>query len=151
MTPAIVIAGVRSGVGKTTITTGIMGALVRRGMRVQPFKPGPDYIAPSYHRMACGVPSRNLDTWLLPHKAVLEFFNNAASGTDIAVIEGVMGLFDGRSNLSEEGFTAELLRAPVALVADGAVVARRVAAEVLGFQHFDPDANISGVVLNGIW
>ena len=153
MTSSVVIAGVRSGVGKTTIATGIMGALTRRGYQVQPFKAGPDYIDPSYHKLACGVPSRNLDTWLLPHQTVLELFQRAGSKSQISIVEGVMGVFDGHSNLTEEGSTAELaklLNAPVILVADAAKVARSVAAEILGYQQFDPDMRIAGVILNGV-
>jgi len=153
MASTIVVAGVRSGVGKTTIATGIMGALTRRGYRVQPFKVGPDYIDPSYHELACGVPSRNLDTWMLPHHAVVELFQRASARRQISVVEGVMGLFDGHSSLSEEGSTAQLaklLNAPVILVADASHVARSVAAEVLGFQQFDPELRIAGVVLNGV-
>ncbi len=153
MTPTVVIAGVRSGVGKTTIATGIMGALARRGYTVQPFKAGPDYIDPSYHQIACGVPSRNLDTWLLPHQTVLELYSKAAARRQISVVEGVMGVFDGHSSLDEEGSTAQLAKligAPVVLVADASAVARSVAAEVLGYQTFDPDLKVAGVILNGV-
>ena len=153
MASTIVIAGVRSGVGKTTIATGIMGALTRRGYTVQPFKAGPDYIDPSYHQLACEVPSRNLDTWLMPHEAVLELFQRASGRRQLSIVEGVMGVFDGHSSLSEEGSTAELaklLGAPVVLVADASKVARSVAAEVLGYQKFDSELRIAGVILNGV-
>ncbi|MCY3638438.1 MAG: cobyrinate a,c-diamide synthase [Chloroflexi bacterium] len=152
-TPAIVLAGTRSGVGKTTIATGIMGALARRGLRVQPFKCGPDYIDPSYHLMACGVPSRNIDTWMLSHQTALELYGRAAQSAEVAVVEGVMGLYDGHANLTEQGSTAEvakLLSVPIILIANAARVARSIAAEVLGFQQFDPSVNIAGVVLNGL-
>ncbi len=150
---AIVIGGVTSGVGKTTIATGIMGALSRRLLRVQPFKTGPDYIDTTYHTWVTGSPSRNLDTWMLSAEAVLELFQKAMVGKDIAVIEGVMGLFDGHSATSDEASTsqlAKLLRVPVLLIVDGRNAARSLAAIVKGYQTFDPGLRIGAVVLNGI-
>ena len=150
---AIVIGGVTSGVGKTTIATGIMGALSRRQLKVQPFKTGPDYIDTTYHTWVTGSPSRNLDTWMLTPDAVLELFHKAMIGKDIAVIEGVMGLFDGHSATSDEASTsqlAKLLRSPVLLVVDGRNAARSLAAIVKGYQTFDPELRIGAVVLNGI-
>jgi cobyrinic acid a,c-diamide synthase len=150
---AVLIAGVASGVGKTTIATGIMGALHRRNLKVQPFKTGPDYIDPGYHTLVTGETSRNLDTYLLPHDAVIELFNRAVARKDIAVIEGVMGLYDGRYSTNEEGSTAELaklLNVPVLLVVESRKAARSVAAVVEGYKSFDPSLNLSGVILNGI-
>ncbi|MBI2849622.1 MAG: cobyrinate a,c-diamide synthase [Chloroflexi bacterium] len=150
---AIVIAGTVSGVGKTTITTGLMGALTRQKLKVQPFKTGPDYIDPTYHTWVTGVASRNLDTWMLSHQAVVELFTRAVQGKDIAVIEGVMGLYDGRSSKSDEASTAELaklLGVPVLLVVDCGKGARSVAATVAGYKAFDPSLHLGGVILNGI-
>jgi cobyrinic acid a,c-diamide synthase len=150
---SIVIAGTVSGVGKTTIATGLMGSLTRRKLKVQPFKTGPDYIDPSYHTWVTGVPSRNLDTWMLSRQAVVELFNRSTKGKDIAVIEGVMGLYDGLTSTTDEASTAELaklLGAPVLLVADSRKGARSIAAMVAGYKNFDPLLRLGGVILNGI-
>ena len=149
----IVIAGTHSGVGKTTVTSGIVAALRLRGLRVQTFKAGPDYIDPSYLTAASGAPCRNLDTWLLRSDAIHELVARRAAYCDIAIVEGVMGLFDGRSGEDEEGSTAhlaKLLGASVVLVIDASAMARSAAAIAAGYQQFDRDLTLAGVILNRV-
>jgi cobyrinic acid a,c-diamide synthase len=157
--PRIVVAGTHSGAGKTSVTLGLLRALQRRGLAIQPFKAGPDFIDPGLHTAAVaaaggsGRRSRNLDTWLLPPTTVLELFARAADGADAAVIEGMMGLYDGLDGRRDAGSTAEiakLLRAPVVLVVDAAGSVRSAAAMALGFVSFDPDITIAGVIANRV-
>ncbi|MEM0448214.1 MAG: cobyrinate a,c-diamide synthase [Methanomassiliicoccales archaeon] len=150
--PRIMIAGERSGVGKTTIALGIMAALRRRGLKVQPFKAGPDFLDPMHHSQVAGRPSRNLDTWMFP-EYVLESFLRASEGADISVIEGVMGLYDGFDGRSEEGSSAHLaktLRCPVALVIGASSSSRSLGALALGFASYDKEVDLRAVIFNRI-
>ena len=151
--PRIVIAGTHSGAGKTTVATGIMAAFHRRGLRVQGFKVGPDFIDPTFHQAATKRPSHNLDGWMLTRETNLEIFTRATENADVAVIEGVMGLFDGKSSPSLSGTTAEMamwLDAAVVLVVDAAAMAGSVAAIVHGFDTLIPDLGLSAVICNKV-
>jgi len=149
--PRLVIAGTNSGVGKTSVALALVSALRRRGLRVQPFKVGPDYLDPTYLSVAAGRPCYNLDGWMTGKDYVCSLFVDRARTADIAVVEGVMGLFDGSDPVSGEGSTAEIaawLDAPVILVVNVHGMARSVAAAVKGYAELDPTVKIVGVVAN---
>ncbi|MGV9777008.1 cobyrinate a,c-diamide synthase [Streptosporangium sp. NPDC003464] len=152
MVARLVIAAPASGAGKTTVATGLMAALARRGMAVSPHKVGPDYIDPGYHAVATGRPGRNLDPWLVGEELVAPLFLHGAAGADLAVVEGVMGLYDGAgaSEYASTAHVARLLDAPVVLVVDAAKQSRSVAALVHGFASYDTRLRFGGVILNRI-
>jgi cobyrinic acid a,c-diamide synthase len=149
--PVIFIGAAGSGTGKTTVSLALMSALVRRGLKVQPFKCGPDYIDPGHHTRVCGRVSRNLDTWMTGSDGVLRSFARGMDGADCAVVEGVMGLFDGVSPVSLDGSSAEvakILGAPVALVIDARGVSRTIAPSVRGFTDFEDGVEVAAVIAN---
>ena len=151
--PRLVIGGVSSGVGKTTVTVALARAYRARGLRVALFKCGPDYLDPTYHARAVGRETHNLDGWMMGREAVCATFLEATRDADLALVEGVMGLFDGATPTGEEGSTAEIakwLGAPVVLVVDAAGMARSVAALVEGFSRFDPALTVAGAIANRV-
>ncbi|MFE2549529.1 cobyrinate a,c-diamide synthase [Streptomyces sp. NPDC059355] len=151
--PRLVIAAPSSGSGKTTVATGLMAAFSERGLAVSPHKAGPDYIDPGYHALATGRPGRNLDAFMCGPELVAPLFAHGASGCDLAIVEGVMGLYDGaagRGELASTAQVAKLLRAPVVLVVDASSQSRSVAALVHGFASFDPQVRLGGVILNKV-
>jgi len=149
--PRIVIAGTQSGVGKTSLALALVHALTRRGLRVQTFKAGPDFLDPTYLALGSKRPCYNLDGWMTSREYALALFARASAGADLAVIEGVMGLFDGADPRTNEGSTAEIaswLDAPVLLAVNAHGAARSLAASVKGFCEFDPGLRIAGVIAN---
>jgi cobyrinic acid a,c-diamide synthase len=152
--PRVVIAAPGSGHGKTSVTTGLLGALRQRGLTVSPHKVGPDYIDPGYHALAAGRPGRNLDPWLVGEDQIAPMFAFGArtpAPADIAVIEGVMGLFDGASghgDFASTAHVARLLNAPVILVVDSSGVSSSAAALLHGFATYDPQTRLGGVIFN---
>lgn len=149
--PRIVVAGAHSGVGKTSTTLALVSALRKRGLTVQTFKIGPDYLDPSYLEIASGRPCYNLDSWMTGREYVCSLFVAKSRGADIAVIEGVMGLFDGSDPVTPDGSTAEIagwLKAPVLLVINVHGMARSVSALVKGYAEFEEDVHVAGVVAN---
>ncbi len=154
--PRLVLGAASSGSGKTTLAVAIIAALRARGLRVAAFKCGPDYLDPGYHARAAGAPAHNLDGWMMGRDAVLATFARATRGADVAVIEGVMGLFDGASPVSDDGSTAEIARwlaAPVAVVLDASGTARTAAAVAGGLASFDPRLRVAALICNrvGSW
>jgi cobyrinic acid a,c-diamide synthase len=151
--PVLAVAGTHSGSGKTTVTLGLMAALKRKGLAVQGFKVGPDFIDPGHHRAVTGRESHNLDGWMMRPEVNRSIFLRGLRGADAGVIEGVMGLFDGFSGSDETGSTAETakhLGVPVLLVVDARSMARSAAAVALGFARFDPDLSLAGVLFNRV-
>ncbi|MEU4357927.1 cobyrinate a,c-diamide synthase [Streptomyces virginiae] len=151
--PRLVVAAPSSGSGKTTVATGLMAAFAERGLAVSPHKAGPDYIDPGYHALATGRPGRNLDAFMCGPELVAPLFAHGAAGCDLALVEGVMGLYDGaagRGELASTAQVAKLLRAPVVLVVDASSQSRSVAALVHGFASFDPQVRLGGVILNKV-
>ncbi|MEU0334515.1 cobyrinate a,c-diamide synthase [Streptomyces sp. NPDC006193] len=151
--PRLVVAAPSSGSGKTTVATGLMAAFAARGLAVSPHKVGPDYIDPGYHALATGRVGRNLDAYLCGPELIAPLFLHGARGCDVAVVEGVMGLYDGAAGEGELASTAQvakLLRAPVVLVVDASSQSRSVAALVHGFASWDPGVRIGGVILNKV-
>lgn len=151
--PRLVIAGTQSGVGKTTLSLGIMGALRKRGVKLQPFKVGPDYIDPQFHRRMTGVASRNLDAYLLEEHTLRGLFLRNTQDKEIAVVEGVMGLYDGIGTQGHQGSTAhvaKLLKAPVVLIINGSGLSNSAAALVRGYRDYDPEVWVAGVIINQV-
>ncbi len=147
--PRVVIAGTNSGVGKTTIVTGLLAYFHSKGLKAQPFKVGPDYIDPGFHEKAAGRPSYNLDTWMTPADHLVSNFSYLSKDADISIIEGVMGLYDGGAEgVSSSADIAKRLKAPVILVLDCKSVGYSIAATALGFREYDRDTHIAGVILN---
>ena len=147
--PRLIIAATQSGCGKTTITAGLLGALKNRGLRVQPYKVGPDYIDTGWHALSCGRTSHNLDSWLMGTDNIRKIFTDTASDADVSVVEGVMGLYDGgRDGISSTAEISKLLDAPVVLVIDAKSMGTSAAAIALGFREFDPSVKLAGVILN---
>ena len=151
MTPGLVIGGVASAVGKTSITLGLLEAFRRRKVSVQAFKVGPDFIDPEFHRAVTGRASYTLDGWMCGPERVRETFARAVAGADLAIVEGMMGCFDGRSGTCEDGSTAQIakwLGLPLVLVVDVSAQARSAAAVVLGYERFDPALDVASVIVN---
>ncbi|ABZ84949.1 cobyrinic acid a,c-diamide synthase cbia putative [Heliomicrobium modesticaldum Ice1] len=155
MIPSVVIAGTHSGAGKTTVTMGLLAALRRRGLTVQSFKAGPDYIDPTFHRLITGRICSNLDTWMMEAGTIKRLFRRAVEGAQVALIEGVMGLFDGAAGELPGGAgstaaLAALLQTPIVLVVDARSAAQSIAAVVYGFRHLNPALPVAGVIFNRV-
>ncbi len=151
MKHAFLIAGISSGSGKTTVTIGLLRALKNKGLHVQPFKCGPDYIDTQYHQIACGESSVNLDTWMSGKEHVKELFEHYSTDADISIVEGVMGLYDGAEGMrGSSAEVAELLGIPVVLVVNCKSMAHSLAPLLYGYLHYRSETHIAGVILNNV-